>query len=135
MDAPWGQQTRIRPLFTVVPTNSDRILATYCDGSPAVVSRRSEDGTDVFSGVPAWTSQLARALAKTAGVHLYTTTDANVWAAEGYLAVHTMSDGPLLLNTGENVPVIDALTDADLGKGPNISLDVSAGEARVLKIQ
>jgi hypothetical protein len=135
MDAPWGQQARIRPLFTVVPRDGDQILATYSDGSPAVVSRCGEDGTDVFSGVPAWTSQLARALAKAAGVHLYTTTDANVWTAEGYLAVHTMSDGPLLLNTGETVPATDAFTGIQLGKGPNISLDARAGETRVLKIR
>jgi len=135
LDAPWGQQTRIHPLFTVVPRDGDQILATYSDGSPAVVSRRSENGTDVFSGVPAWTSQLARALAKTAGVHLYTTTDANVWTAEGYLAIHTMSDGPLLLNTTGTAPVTNAFTGADLGKGPNISLNVNAGETRVLKIR
>ncbi len=134
-EAPWGQQTRIRPLFTVVPKIGDQTLATYSDGSPAVVLRRSDNGMDVFSGVPASTSPLARALAKAAGVHLYTTTDANVWAAEGYLAVHTMSDGPLQLNTGETSPIIDAFTGTHFGKGPHISLDVNAGETRVLKIR
>jgi hypothetical protein len=133
--APWGQQTRIRPLFTVIPKDDDQILATYSDGSPAVVVRPRHSGADVFAGVPAWTSQLVRALAQIAGVHLYTSIDANVWAAEDYLAVHTMSDGPLLLNTGGTTPVADAFTDSNLGKGPHILLDVHAGETRVLKIR
>jgi len=135
LDAPWGQPTRIRPLFTVVPKEGDQILATYSDGSPAVVVRSRQDGTDVFTGVPAWTSQLVRALAKVAGVHLYTTVDANVWAAEGYLAIHTMSDGPLVVNTGGTAPVEDAFTGTNIGNGPSISLDADAGETRVLKIR
>jgi hypothetical protein len=122
-------------LFTVIPNGDDQILATYSDGSPAVVVRTRCSGADVFTGVPAWTSQLVRALACQAGVHLYTTTDANVWAAEDFLAVHTMSDGPLLLNTGGAAPVEDVFTGSNLGNGPHISLDVHAGETRVLKIR
>ena len=132
---PWGLQTRIRPLFTIVPVEGDQVLATYSDGSPAVVVRTRKNATDVFSGVPAWTNQLVRALAKVAGVHLYTTVDANVWAAEGYLAIHTMSDGPLRVNTGKTAPVKDAFTGKIVGQGPSISLDVKAGETRVLRIQ
>lgn len=135
LDAPWGQEAPIRPLFTVAPEDGDQILATYSDGSPAVVLRPGENGSEVFSGVPAWTSSLVRALARIAGVHLYATTDANVWAAEGYLSVHTMSDGPLRLNTGTTAPVTDALTGTPLGKGPDISLNVKAGETRILKVR
>ncbi|NLX99706.1 MAG: hypothetical protein GXY83_26720 [Rhodopirellula sp.] len=134
LESPWGQAAQIRPLFTVVPAEGDQILATYSDGSPAVVVRTSRVGTDVFTGVPAWTSQVARALAKVTGVHLYTTVDANVWAAEGYLSIHTMSDGPLRLNTGSADPVEDAFADVRLGNGPDIALDTKAGETHVLKI-
>lgn len=69
------------------------------------------------------------------GVHLYATNDANVWAADDYLALHTMRDGPLLLNIGGITPVEDALTGRNLGQGPHILLDVDAGETRVLKIR
>ncbi len=134
LEAHWGQETGIRPLFTVVPAEGDQILATYGDGSPAVVLRTSQTGADIFTGVPAWTSQVARALAKAEGVHLYTTVDANVWAAEGYLSIHTMSDGPLQVNTGSAGPVEDAFTGARLGDGPAISLETKAGETHVLKM-
>ncbi|NLX96410.1 MAG: hypothetical protein GXY83_09560 [Rhodopirellula sp.] len=44
-----------------------------------------------------------------------------------------MSDGQLRIDTGGNAAVNDVFSDADLGVGPSISVDVKAGDTRLLK--
>ncbi len=131
----WGPKGRTRPLFAVRPRAGDVVLATYRDGSAAAALRRSPAGVDVFIGVPQLTPELVRALARLAGVHLYTRVDASVWAAGPFLSVHAMSDGPLLIDTGADAPVCDALDGAKLGRGPRLSLPIRAGQTRVLRIR
>jgi hypothetical protein len=76
----WGVTTNICPLFSILPAPGDRILATLPDGSPALALRETREGKDVFLSVPALTPELIRGLAKISGVHLYTESDASVWA-------------------------------------------------------
>jgi hypothetical protein len=129
---PWGPKEAVKPLFTVEAT-SEETLATYLDGSPAVAVRRSQCGVDIFVGVPALTPELVRAFARMAGVHLFTEENAAVWAAEGLLSVQAHETGPLVIHTGHNRAVRDALTGAKLGCGPSLTLPMEAGEVRVLK--
>jgi len=128
---PWGPKVRISPLFTAAAQRKDSVLATYSDGSPAVVVR----GRDVFVGTPSLTSELVRALAKLAGVHLYAQTDAAVWAAGPFLSIHAVADGPLQITTGSTAPVCDALDGARIGLGPRVALPIKAGQTRVLRIR
>jgi hypothetical protein len=130
--APWGAKHRICPLFSVL-ASADETLATYSDGTPAVAVRRSEKGIDVFVGVPRLTPELIRALAKMAGVHLFTEGKATVWAAEGYISLQAHETGPLLLNTGRQGKVVDALDGKALGDGPQVTLTLKKGEVRVIK--
>ena len=95
--------------------------------------RRSDDGTDVFLGTPELTAELVRALARIAGVHLFTEVDAAVWAADPYLSIHAMDDGPLAVFTGRAQPVVDALERTPLGDGPELVLEMRKGETRVLR--
>ncbi len=132
LTGPWGPQTAIRPLLAAEPAGAE-VWATYADGSAAVVVRRGERGHDVFVGVPQLTPALVRALAKLAGVHLFCQQDTSVWAAEGYLSLHAMADGPLSLDTGVAGPVTDALDGKLVGQGPRFNLDIERGETRVLK--
>ena len=130
--APWGPKHPIRPLFSVT-ASADETLATYSDGTPAVAVRRSPKGIDVFVGVPQLTPELIRALAKLAGVHLFTEGKAAVWAAEGYISVQAHETGPLVLNTGRPGKVVDALDGKVLGDGPEVTLTLKKGEVRVIK--
>jgi hypothetical protein len=130
--APWGQKQPIRPLFGVAAT-ADQTLATYADDSPAVALRRSVKGIDVFVGVPQLTPELIRALAQIAGAHLFTQGKASVWAAEGYLSLQAHQDGPMVINTGKKGTVVDALDGKLLGQGPEVTLILKNGEARVIK--
>lgn len=131
----WGPETRIAPLFSVVAEESDTVLATYQDDSPSVLVRRGHNRVDVFIGTPRLTSELVRVLARIAGAHLYTSVDAAVWAHDPFLSIHAMADGPLAIDTGGAVPVMDAFTNRPIGTGPKIELPIGAGETRVLRIQ
>jgi hypothetical protein len=128
----WGQKQQIRPLFSVT-ASADETLATYADGSTAVAMRRSEKGIDVFIGVPQLTPELLRALAKLAGVHVFTEGNATLWAAEGYLSVQAFETGPLVIDIGKPGLVVDALDNKPLGKGPQVTLTLQKGEVRVIK--
>ena len=127
----FGPQQRVWPLFSV-DAAPEEVLATYPDGSPAVAMRRSQQGIDIFIGPPQLTSELVRALANIAGVHLFTTEDASICAAEGYLSLHAVNDGLLMLNIGSENTVLDALEHTTIGQGPVLNLDVHAGDTRLL---
>ena len=128
----WGPAVPIVPLFSVTAT-PEETLATYADGTPAVAVRRSEKGIDVFVGVPQLTPELLRALARLAGVHLFTEGNATVWAAEGFLSVQAHESGPLRIDAGRKGAVADALSGEALGEGPQVTLTLKKGEALVLR--
>ncbi len=128
----WGPETRIRPLFTASPAGAT-VLARYDDGSPAVLLRNGPKGKDVFVGVPQFTPAVIRALARLAGVHLFTDREASVWAAEGWMSIHAVADGPLTLHTGRTAPIVDALTGERLGVGPELRIDIRKGQTRLFR--
>jgi hypothetical protein len=133
LSEPWGpQKAVIKPLFAV-EADPTEVLATYADGSAAVAMRKGERGIDVFLGTPQLTSELVRALAKLAGVHLFATTDVALWAADPYISIHAVKDGQLTIDTGREGPVIDALDGSAVGQGPAIKLNIKKGETRVLR--
>jgi len=129
---PWGPANAVAPLFAAVAA-PDETLATWADGSCALAVRRADEGTDVFVGVPQLTAPLVRALARLAGVHLFTEVEASVWAAEPYLSIHAMADGPVTIHTDGAHPVVDALEGIPVGVGPDLILQMRRGETRVLK--
>lgn len=128
----WAPKAAITPLFAAIAT-PEETWATYTDGSPAIAVRKTARGVDVFVGVPMLTPELVRALAKLAGVHLYTEGKATVWATDGYLSFQAHEAGPLTIDVGRKTAVSDALDGQPLGNGPKVTLTVKQGETRVLK--
>lgn len=129
----FGVEKRVRPLFAAADARPAETLATFPDGSAAVTMRRGPDGASFFVGAPALSSELLRIAAREAGVHLFTTTDANVYASGGFVAVHASDDGPLELELPQASDVVDALTSERVGRGPRIPLLFKRGETRVLR--
>lgn len=128
----WAPKEPVTPLFSPV-ASGDEVWATYTDGSPALAVRRTNRGVEAFIGLPQLTPELVRALAKLAGVHLYTEGKASVWATDGYLSFQAHEAGPLTINVGRKVAVSDACDGRHLGTGPKVTLEVKQGETRVLK--
>ena len=129
----FGVDSAPNPFFAVTPGRGDEVLAAYPDGAAAVVWRRSPNGISVFAGAPGLTSELLRAVARAAGVHLFTETDCNVYASGPFVALHASQAGGMKINLGQSGPVSDVLTGKEIGAGPTLSLPFQRGETRILR--
>jgi hypothetical protein len=129
----FGAKRAVRPLFAVRPAAGVQVLATYPDGSAAVALRRGAGGAALFVGAPGLTSELLRAAARAAGVHLYTETDCNVYANGPFVALHAAEDGEVVLDTGSEGEVTDVLTGTVVGQGPRLRLTLRRGDTRILR--
>ena len=132
LEAELGTKRAIKPLFAVVNARPEEILATYPDGSAAVVLRKNASGGDLFCGVPGLTSELLRLAARAAGVHLITQRDCNLHANGPFISLHAAQDGRLEINTGRPGPVRDLLTSEKLGDGPTVFWDAKFGDSKIL---
>jgi len=130
-----GLKRHVNPLFAAADATPAETLARYGDGSAAIALRKTDDGIDLFVGPPGLTSELVRIAARKAGAHLYTQADCNVCANGPYMMVHAANDGPLEIDTGSPGPIRDLLTNELVGSGPRITLPISKGQTRVLKVE
>jgi hypothetical protein len=133
LQAPFGVDAPVKPLFTAADASPAETLATYPDGSAAVALRHSHGGGSLFVGAPGLTSELLRLAARKAGVHLYTQTDCNVYANGPIVALHAAQDGAITLDTGNRRQVRDAMTGDAVGSGPQVTLPMKKGDTRVLR--
>ena len=133
--ASWGPKEHLTPLFAVITQPGDRVLATFSDGSPAVVLRTSPTATDAYVSVPAVSSQLIRALAQAAGVHLYTQEDAVVCADGDLASIHVLADGPLTVTMPRAGAVTDVFSGRDFGPGPAVTIPARKGETLLLRVE
>ncbi len=131
----FGVTQPVRPLFKVAGAKSTEVLASYSDGSAAVVQRAHNGGHSLFVGVPRLTPELLRTAAKKAGVHLFTQTDCVVYANGPFLAVHSTKAGTVQIDTGSSSVVTDVLTGKKIGKGPKLSLPMGFSETRIMQIK
>ena len=134
-----GLGREIDPLFTVAAEPGDEVWSVYNEKpeAPALVCRKRKDGTghDIFLGPAQLFQQLVRCCAEKAGVHCYTKAgEANVAAAEGYVFVQAIVDGPIEVDFGTKGEVVDFLSGEKLGAGPKLSVPFRKGEARVFKV-
>jgi hypothetical protein len=130
----FGIGLHVAPLFAAADATAEETLATYADGSAAIALRETAAGPSLFVGPPGLTSELLRAAARRAGVHLFTQADCNVYANGPYLVLHASQDGPLEIDVGRPAPVRDLLTGEPIGQGPKMVLRSSKGDTRVLVI-
>jgi hypothetical protein len=132
--APFGSAL-LHPAFAVNDAGPDEKLATFDDGSTAIALRKTGDGgTSLFVGTPDFTPELLRMAAQIAGVHLYSRSNAVVYANGPYVAIHAVQDGPLAVDFGQPGEIIDALTGKMVGTGPSIDLPIKKGETRVFML-
>jgi beta-galactosidase len=130
-----GVKQALTPLFAAADATPDETLATWPNGTAAVALRQTADGWSLFVGPPGLTSELLRLAARSAGVHLTTQTDCNVYANGPYLVLHAARDGSTEIDTGRPDEIVDLLTGQRLGPGPRISLPLEKGDTRVLRIE
>ena len=130
LETGFGIKSPVKPLFAVADAKPEEILATFSDGSAAVVMR----GNTMFVGAPGLTSSLLRIAARKAKVHLYTETDCNVYANGSALVLHGAADGPVKLRFRKNCTVTDLLDGSAMGKGSTLELPLKLGETRIFRL-
>ena len=95
-------------------------------------------------GAPGLTSELLRAAAREAGVHLFTETDCIVYSRDSFVVLHASKDGPISLalparprQPGHEASwrVTDALTREPVGRGPKVHLSMKRGDTRILRYE
>jgi len=134
MQATFGSTKSIKPLFRAADAGLDETLAEYPGGGAAVVARKTTTGLSVFVGAPGLSSDLLRAVARHAGIHLYTQQDCNVYANGPFIALHASQDGPLEIHMGKAGRLIDMLAGSAVGQGPVFKLQLKRGETRLLRM-
>jgi hypothetical protein len=95
---------------------------------------QAEAGHSFVHREAALTTTYLRDAARRAGVHLFTTTDCNVYARGGFVVLHAAAAGPVALDTGRPGAVEDLLSGERLGRGPRVQVPLAHGDTRVLRI-
>ena len=95
---------------------------------------QAEAGLSFVHREAALTTTYLRDAASRAGVHLFTTTDCNVYARGGFEVLHAAAVGPVVLDTGRPGAVEDVLSGERLGRGPRVQVPLAHGDTRVLRI-
>ncbi|MBM3472310.1 MAG: hypothetical protein FJX75_03425 [Armatimonadetes bacterium] len=134
LDAPFGTDTVLEPLWTVTEGPGVQILGRYADGSPAAAV--TADGKSAYLGALHVPARLLRNLLKRAGVHLYSDTDDVILVDREFLGVAATSAGTKTLSLPEAYTVVDALTGQTLAvRTDNLELTIQLGETRLLLLQ
>ncbi len=118
--------TRFAPSFQVTAPKA-QVLARFSDSAePALAIRKMQDWTDVYSASPTLNSELLRALAKNAGVHLYLEANDQVFFGPGLIALHTGKAGRRFLQFKAKQALYEVFYDRDLKPSLRQAVDIEA---------
>ncbi|MCL5270075.1 MAG: beta-galactosidase [bacterium] len=102
-DLSFAMPLTLDPLFTVSPGNGTEILGEYTaataatvaagGGVPSLAIKQEAGWTSVYSALPVLSAELLRALAATAGVHLYTPAPETLYASHNWVCINAIDDG------------------------------------------
>ena len=110
------------------------VLGVYREtGQPAFAMKEQDGCTTVYFGSTALTIRVLRALARRAGVFLYTREDATVYACESYVGVHAAQDGPLTLHLPARRMLRDVFSGECFGPCEELPLDIRKGFTRLFE--
>ena len=103
----WKVTAPEKMLFRVIPAEGDEILATWPDGSAAVVLRDHA----LFCATPELPRELLRLACRKGGAHLWTDEMCILYTDGRYLAVHATQDGVVTLHFPQPRRIRDLVTD------------------------
>lgn len=83
------------------------VLGTFEDGTPAVMVKRFDNWTAIYSAVPLQEASFLRRLAESAGIHLYIDTPDVVWACRDMVAVCVHQAGERTIHLPAKSTVFD----------------------------
>jgi hypothetical protein len=113
-DLVWGTNAKLAPLFYVDDPDA-RVLGevVYSQGNcrPGLAVKEFPGWRSVYSAAPNLPASVLRAIARTAGVHIYCDAGDVVYANRSILGIHTLSGGPRVIRLPGRTPaVVDMFT-------------------------
>ena len=127
----WAVMSGTPLLMAVKTVDGDEVLATWLDGSAAVVMRADS----LYCGTPRYPWELARLAAQRAGVHLYTDTDCVFYTDGRNMVLHGTKEGVVTLSLPRKAVVHDVVTGKVVTTEPVDKLEVPLkfAETRILR--
>ena len=123
------------PLFSPALQQGDVVLATYKNGKPAIVVRKTGKYPQIFCGIPALSSKLCAYFDSLAGVHSYVDNSAVATANGKYVGFNTTKDGKHTLTLKEEAEVYDVLEKKNLGRFKTKVFDLKMGDVKLFKLK
>ncbi len=127
----WGSDKEVTPMLYADDPRAEVLGWLERQYYPALVRRRHDGWTALWSAVPGVPAPLLGRLAEAAGVHRYLTDGSQVMANAGLLAVHAAGDGPRRLRLPHPRRLVDALSGTDWGTVSELALDLRRGDTRI----
>jgi len=122
----WCEDPRARVLGDLIATDDSGGVFTLAKRGGLAI-KRMEGWTSVWVAVPGLPPDLLRAIAETAGVHIYDAQDDVVFASERLLAVHTLYAGTRTIRLPRERTVIEAFTGETIAtRAREFSVDLPA---------
>ena len=122
------------PLLSPVLQKGDVVLATYKNGKPAIVVRKTGKYPQIFCGITVLSTELCKYFGKLAGVHHYVDNNAVASANGNYVGFNTTKDGKHTLTLKEEAEVFDVLEKKNLGRFKTKTFDLKMGDVKLFKL-
>jgi len=113
-----------------VTRSGDRVLATWPNGTAAVVLRKDS----LFTTTPRVSEALLKVACRAAGAWIYTDFPCAFFQRDGFVLLHGIQDGPITLNFPTSRNWTDLMTGEKLleKSTTSLKLDLKRGETRIL---
>lgn len=102
---------------------------------PAVVTKECDGFTSVVASTKYLSSDFIRAVAESAGCHIYCHSDDVLYAGRGFVTIHATESGEKTIYFPEKCTVTDAYCDEPLGESvTHININMLKGETVTLRV-
>ncbi|MBR7138956.1 MAG: hypothetical protein IKD44_05375 [Lentisphaeria bacterium] len=117
-DKSWmgGFNRRISPMFSMQSGKDVTVLGTYEDGTIGLGSKQTGAALSFFSGTDAFTVKFLTALARKAGVHIYSKNSDPIEANSDLLMLHARFPGKKIIDLPAATDVLDVYRKKIIGR-------------------
>lgn len=131
----YGLSQTVSPQLDVVGDRL-RVLGTNPRGQPTLVAAEAEGKVSVFSAAPDMPAELLRALARGAGVHIYTQGGDRFYCTRSLVALHAEAPGRRVIQLPRPADVYQLPANTKMATGAReIVVEMRQGETRLFRLQ
>ncbi len=130
----FGFNLEVSPLFSPVPEEGDKVIATYPNGKPAMVVRTGGKFPQIFIGVTKLSPEVCKYIAKICGIHSYVDNEAVAVANGSYLSINATKDGRHTISLKDEADVFDVLENKPIGRFKTRKFNLKKGDVKLFKL-